>query len=222
MKKIHDLIKLYTEMNQPSRNIMIFLFMQDYGNPPYLEPKKITIDNEDLTKDLPSFSPNLYYLYDSKNLYPFFYSIEFLKNGDVDVLISPEAQDYLRDLKDCFFKYDIVNTSKFKKVKTIEFFTNIIRGQGQGFYDTTVPKLRKLMGITPSQYKQFSDLQKRVIIPALEDIANATQWNIKLQRLEGNKLRFHIHYSFNPAYFVWQDKPEYVITDPAWLKPRQY
>ena len=118
--------------------------------------------------------------------------------GAVNIRFATDIYPYLSELEKNFTKYRLANIVQLTSVYAVRLYELLICWLGQGLHNKEfdIDDFRRLMGID-DKYSQFGELKKRVIVPALEQINEFTDHEIRVSyRKVGRTFRF-IRFSFN-------------------------
>ena len=118
--------------------------------------------------------------------------------GAVNIRFATDIYPYLSELEKNFTKYRLANIVQLTSVYAVRLYELLICWLGQGLHNKEfdIDDFRRLMGID-DKYSQFGELKKRVIVPALEQINEFTDHQIRVSyRKVGRVFRF-IAFSFN-------------------------
>ena len=118
--------------------------------------------------------------------------------GAVNIRFATDIYPYLSELEKNFTKYRLANIVQLTSVYAVRLYELLICWLGQGLHNKEfdIDDFRRLMGID-DKYSQFGELKKRVIVPALEQINEFTDHDIRVSyRKVGRVFRF-IAFSFN-------------------------
>ena len=118
--------------------------------------------------------------------------------GAVNIRFATDIYPYLSELEKNFTKYRLANIVQLTSVYAVRLYELLICWLGQGLHNKEfdIDEFRRLMGID-DKYSQFGELKKRVIVPALEQINEFTDHEIRVSyRKVGRTFRF-IRFSFN-------------------------
>lgn len=114
-------------------------------------------------------------------------------DGKVGFNFSPEIIPYLEDLHDKFTKYRLGDVSGLKSTYSIRLFEMLTQFETTGIVLVDVDKFKERMGVE-DKYKDFIDLKRRVIDPAVKELnAKSTlniNYKIERERKTAKKLVF--------------------------------
>ena len=120
------------------------------------------------------------------------------KRGAVNIRFATDIYPYLSELEKNFTKYRLANIVQLTSVYAVRLYELLICWLGQGLHNKEfdIDDFRRLMGVD-DKYSQFGQLKDRVITPALEQINEFTDHQIRVSyRKVGRVFRF-IAFSFN-------------------------
>ena len=118
--------------------------------------------------------------------------------GAVNIRFATDIYPYLSELENNFTKYRLANIVQLTSVYAVRLYELLICWLGQGLHNKEfdIDDFRRLMGVD-DKYNQFGQLKDRVITPALEQINEFTDHEIRVSyRKVGRVFRF-IAFSFN-------------------------
>ena len=118
--------------------------------------------------------------------------------GAVNIRFATDIYPYLSELEKNFTKYRLANIVQLTSVYAVRLYELLICWLGQGLHNKEfdIDDFRRLMGVD-DKYSQFGQLKDRVITPALEQINEFTDHEIRVSyRKVGRVFRF-IAFSFN-------------------------
>ena len=118
--------------------------------------------------------------------------------GAVNIRFATDIYPYLSELEKNFTKYRLANIVQLTSVYAVRLYELLICWLGQGLHNKEfdIDEFRRLMG-ADDKYTQFGQLKERVIVPALEQINEFTDHEIRVSyRKVGRVFRF-IAFSFN-------------------------
>ena len=118
--------------------------------------------------------------------------------GAVNIRFATDIYPYLSELEKNFTKYRLANIVQLTSVYAVRLYELLICWLGQGLHNKEfdIDDFRRLMGVD-DKYSQFGQLKDRVITPALEQINEFTDHEIRVSyRKVGRTFRF-IRFSFN-------------------------
>ena len=118
--------------------------------------------------------------------------------GAVNIRFATDIYPYLSELEKNFTKYRLANIVQLTSVYAVRLYELLICWLGQGLHNKEfdIDDFRRLMGVD-DKYSQFGQLKDRVITPALEQINEFTDHQIRVSyRKVGRVFRF-IAFSFN-------------------------
>jgi plasmid replication initiation protein len=135
--------------------------------------------------------------------------------GYADVTFSPKLKPFLLHLKDRFTTYKLENVIRLKSVYSIRIYELLKQYQGIGRRTITIENLRKMLGITPKEYRLYGHFKDKVILVAHREINEKTDIlfefkEIKLSR-KVNELEFTITKKAAPGQ---PDKPRNASAPP--------
>jgi len=109
-------------------------------------------------------------------------------NGEFEFKITPEIQPYLLRLEGNFTPYRLGDVYQFKAASTWKMYELLKRWLTSGSWRVSLDELRLLLGVG-GKYPKWSELQRRLIEPALEEINTTSDIRVKyLQIKRGRKV----------------------------------
>ena len=104
--------------------------------------------------------------------------------GSLLVDFHPDLKPYLLQLQSYFTQYENKNIQQFKCVHSLRFYEFLKQkqnlGKGLEFYiELTIEDIRSMFCFSENEYKKTNDLKRFVIEPAIKEITNQTDLNIK-------------------------------------------
>ena len=129
----------------------------------------------------------------------FVQSVVFDPNqGAVTLRFATDIHPYLSQLERNFTQYRLVNIVQLTSIYAVRLYELVICWLGQKLYNKEfdIDEFRHLMGIG-DKYTQFGELKKGVIVPAIDQINEFTDHDVRVSyRKVGRTFRF-IRFSFN-------------------------
>lgn len=114
-----------------------------------------------------------------------FSSVRYNSNrGSLLVDFHPDLKPYLLQLQSYFTQYENKNIQQFKCIHSLRFYEFLKQkqnlGKGLEFYiELTIVDIRSMFCFSENEYKKTNDLKRFVIEPAIKEITNQTDLNIK-------------------------------------------
>ena len=101
--------------------------------------------------------------------------------GAVNIRFATDIYPYLSELEKNFTKYRLANIVQLTSVYAVRLYELLICWLGQGLHNKEfdIDDFRRLMGVD-DKYSQFGQLKDRVITPALEQINEFTDHQIRV------------------------------------------
>ena len=101
--------------------------------------------------------------------------------GAVNIRFATDIYPYLSELEKNFTKYRLANIVQLTSVYAVRLYELLICWLGQGLHNKEfdIDEFRRLMG-ADDKYTQFGQLKERVIVPALEQINEFTDHEIRV------------------------------------------
>lgn len=117
-------------------------------------------------------------------------------NGALVIYLNPLLNKHVSHLKERFTVYDLEQVGHFKSVNTWRMYELLRQERTRGLLLIGLDAFRFAMDIELDKYKQFNDLEKRVIKPALQEIAEKNGLNVTYEKLKEGKLIKTLKFSF--------------------------
>lgn len=103
-----------------------------------------------------------------------FSSIEYIRNkAIIEVEFSSKLIPYLLHIKDMYTKYDIQNIIHMKCKYSIRMYELLKQYEKIGKRELSLNDLKRILGCS-NKFNRFSDFNKRVLEPAIEEINDLT------------------------------------------------
>ncbi|MGP5062528.1 replication initiation protein [Psychrobacter celer] len=128
-------------------------------------------------------------------------SIEFdPNNGQIELCFSEKILPYLTQIKANFTKYKLLEISELSSIHAIRLYELIVCWIGQYQYSKSydLDDFKYIMGVA-DKYQKFSQLKKRVIETAVDEINESTNYTVSVEYIkrsrgkgfQGLTLKFH-------------------------------
>ena len=130
-------------------------------------------------------------------------SAEYFKNqGYVELEFSPKLKPYLLEIKTTFTKYQLKNIAGLKSSYSIRIYELLKQYITIGERLFKVEEFKKVLGIKPGSYKNYGDLNRRIIAKAKVELTQKTDISFAVTpKKRGNKvveILFSIYSTNNP------------------------
>lgn len=118
------------------------------------------------------------------------------QNGIIEITLSDSLKPYLLELKGNFTKFELINVLTLHSKYSIRLYEIFKSYLWLGYWDVYIDDLRELVGLE-DKYKDYRDLKKFVIDPAVKEISAQTDLQISYETIKSgrtiNKLMFRIN-----------------------------
>jgi plasmid replication initiation protein len=124
-------------------------------------------------------------------------SIEYLTDdGKISLCFSQKILPYLSELKGQFTRYDLKHIGNMTSIYGIRLYELLMQWQTTGTRTIEIDWLKRQFEIADN-YPDMSDLKKRVIDPAINDINKNSNYNVSwTQRKTGRRVT-HLTFQFS-------------------------
>ena len=150
-----------------------------------------------------------------------FSSVRYNSNrGSLLVDFHPDLKPYLLQLQSYFTQYENKNIQQFKCVHSLRFYEFLKQkqnlGKGLEFYiELTIENIRSMFCFSENEYKKTNDLKRFVIEPAIKEITNQTDLNIKdVQFLKKGRSIHSVYIVAEPKKTAKNNEPRPHIKKP--------
>lgn len=150
-----------------------------------------------------------------------FSSVRYNSNrGSLLVDFHPDLKPYLLQLQSYFTQYENKNIQQFKCVHSLRFYEFLKQkqnlGKGLEFYiELTIEDIRSMFCFSENEYKKTNDLKRFVIEPAIKEITNQTDLNIKdVQFLKKGRSIHSVYIVAEPKKTTKKNEPHPYIKKP--------
>jgi len=112
---------------------------------------------------------------------------DFKNEGWMRVQINDEYMQHIYDLSRAgYTRFALKHVMKFRSMHSIRLFelVSIFKETSKKTY-ISIDGLKKFMGIKPSSYPTFSSFKRKVLIPALSEINDHSDYNVDLSVTRG-------------------------------------
>jgi plasmid replication initiation protein len=117
-------------------------------------------------------------------------------SGALVTYLNPLLNKHVSHLKERFTVYDLEQVGHFKSISTWRLYELLRQERTRGMLLIKVDDFRLAMDIEPDKYKQFYDLEKRVIKPALAEIEEKNGLKVAFEKLKDGKAIKALKFSF--------------------------
>jgi plasmid replication initiation protein len=108
-------------------------------------------------------------------------------NSELTVYLNPLLNKHISQLKERFTVYELDKVGKFKSINTWRLYELLRQERTRGKLLISIDAFRLALDIDPEKYKQFYDLEKRVIRPALEELLQKNGQSIQFEKIKDGK-----------------------------------
>lgn len=126
--------------------------------------------------------------------------ITYVKDiGEIVLHLSSDVISLISRLESQFTKYMLDQVSGFKSKYSIRLYELILKWSTTGKtekYD--IDDLRNKLGVSESEYKQFSDFKKRVLEVAINEISDQTDIKIEMMLIKAGRTVKNIQFRIIP------------------------
>ncbi len=119
-------------------------------------------------------------------------------NAELTVYLNPLLNQHISQLKERFTVYELDKVGKFKSINTWRLYELLRQERTRGKLLINIDDFRLALDIEPNKYKQFFDLEKRVIRPALEELLEKNKQEVRFEKLKDGKNIKTLKFSFSP------------------------
>ena len=121
-------------------------------------------------------------------------SIEYIKNtGIIELEFSKKLVPYLLQLKRKFTRYQLKNILYLSNKHSIRIYELLKQYENIGNRTFTVDELKKIL-MLEGQYKAFTDFDKRVLKPTMEEINDYTDLKVSYEKIKKGRAIHSIKY----------------------------
>jgi len=125
--------------------------------------------------------------------------------GLVRIRFAPEIIPYISDLKKRFTKYVSQYTHMYRSKYSVRIYEMCLQWKKTGYFEISVDDLRERFELK-YRYKTTSELRRAVINPAVSDIKEFSDINIRTGYKKSGKAISHFQF-----YFTYKDKDELAL-----------
>lgn len=115
--------------------------------------------------------------------------------GSVTLEWSDKVLKYISNLKTRFTSYDFDEIAKLKSSHSIRIYEMLMRFKSTGERLISLDDFKCSLGIV-DKYKDYKDLNKRVISPALKEINNLTNVSVKMKKITERRAVKSLKFTF--------------------------
>jgi len=111
--------------------------------------------------------------------------------------IAPELKPYLLKLKERFTKIPLEIVLRLRSKYAIRLYELLKQYENTGFRVDYLPDLREMLGVEPEEYKDFRDLEKKVLKVAVKEINEKTDLQVNYMKKKTGRRITHIEFYFS-------------------------
>jgi plasmid replication initiation protein len=115
------------------------------------------------------------------------FSKYYLKKGYVELGFDPRLKPYLLQLKSHFTKLSIVDIMQLNSIYAMRVYELLKQYEPIRKREITIVNLRKLCGITETEYERYNDLKKNVLERAKKEINEKTDIVISYKEIKESR-----------------------------------
>lgn len=119
------------------------------------------------------------------------------KEGTVELKINDEATPYLLQLKELFLSFKLENILDIDGKYTIRIYQQAKSNLFKKDYIITLDDFKKQLKLTQKSYDRFSNINLKVLTPAIEEINKKTDITIEVEALKVGKKVHSLRFSAN-------------------------
>lgn len=120
--------------------------------------------------------------------------MEYVKNkGIIELEFSKKLIPYLLQLKEKFTRYQLKNILRLSNKHSIRIYELLKQYENIGNRTFTVDELKKIL-MLEGQYKAFTDFDKRVLKPTMEEINDYTDLKVSYEKIKKGRAIHSIKY----------------------------
>lgn len=113
----------------------------------------------------------------------------FKKQGYVELEFSPKLKPYLLEIKTTYTKYQLKNIAGLKSSYSIRIYELLKQYTKIGERLFTIEEFKRILGIKPDSYKNYGDLNRRIIKKAEKELSQKTDISFTVKpKTKGNKV----------------------------------
>lgn len=126
--------------------------------------------------------------------------ITYVKDiGEIVLHLSSDVISLISRLESQFTKYMLDQVSGFKSKYSIRLYELVLKWSNTGKTEKyEIDDLRNKLGVSESEYKQFSDFKKRVLEVAINEISDQTDIKLEMTLIKAGRTVTHIQFRIIP------------------------
>ena len=117
------------------------------------------------------------------------------KDGTVEIMFSNQIAPYLINLRDNFTRYQLSKIAHLKSSYSIRLFELLRQFEFKQERVISLEELKVILQIE-DKYRDFRDLNKRILKPAIDELNQKTHYVITIQTLKKLRRVTHIQFYF--------------------------
>ena len=118
------------------------------------------------------------------------------RGGVIEIELSPTLEPYLIGLQANFTKYELINVLTLRSSNSIRLYELFKSYLWQHHWVVEVEEFRRLLNVE-NKYKEFKNLNRQVIKPALEEINTYTDLVVKVDTVREGKITKRLDFTID-------------------------
>ena len=118
------------------------------------------------------------------------------RGGVIEIELSPTLEPYLIGLQANFTKYELINVLTLRSSNSIRLYELFKSYLWQHHWVVEVEEFRRLLNVE-NKYKEFKNLNRQVIKPALEEINTYTDLVVKVDTVREGKVTKRLDFTID-------------------------
>lgn len=94
-----------------------------------------------------------------------------------------------------FDEFQLVKIKEFKSNFSIKLYEKLMLENEKGYFSKDIEELKSVFGVS-GNYEKWSDFQKRVIAPAVNEINNSTNYKLKYDTARKGRFIHKVNFTF--------------------------
>ena len=129
-----------------------------------------------------------------------FETLDISRKG-LDVKITESAAPILSKISTCFSKMSIEEFVSLRSLYGCLMYEISSRYSQQGFYSMSIEDFKAYFGIEGKEsYNHIHNIDKKILIPGINDVNNNTSLNLKIQKIKKNRKITHLKFIIKGGY----------------------
>lgn len=125
---------------------------------------------------------------DKSGKYVNWFDLEILKQrGYILISLDPKIKQYLIGLQNNFTEYELYNIMALSNKYSITLYELLKSYQFSGKHETSVEQFKERIGAQTATFSKFSEVKRRILDPALDEINIKTDLDISYTCLDAKK-----------------------------------